>query len=67
MERETGFEPATSSLGINPLVESKTLTRFCCELLNPQRLAESAVCISIVLFEAQMRQGRRGQRQSRWR
>ena len=29
MERETGVEPATSSLGINALVESKTLARFC--------------------------------------
>jgi hypothetical protein len=42
MERETGVEPATSSLGINTYVESKSLARFCCVFLNLQRLAESA-------------------------
>src|ERR1017187_3358365 len=42
MERETGFEPATSSLGIQTYFESKSLARFCCEFLNLQRLAESA-------------------------
>src|ERR1017187_1554599 len=42
MERETGFEPATSSLGIQTYIGSKSLARFCCEFLNLQRLAESA-------------------------
>src|ERR1022692_3168835 len=31
MERETGLEPATSSLGSHTYVESKSLVRFCCE------------------------------------
>src|SRR5450432_163213 len=42
MERETGFELMTSSLGIQTYFESKSLARFCCEFLNLQRLAESA-------------------------
>jgi hypothetical protein len=42
MERETGVEPATSSLGIQTYVGSKSLARLCCEFLNLQRLAESA-------------------------
>src|SRR5664279_707377 len=42
MERETGLEPATSSLGIQTYVGSKSLARFCCEFLNLQRLAASA-------------------------
>jgi hypothetical protein len=42
LERETGFEPATSSLGIQTYFESKSLARFCCEFLNLQHLAESA-------------------------
>ena len=42
MERETGLEPVTSSLGNQALFESKLLTRFRCEFLNPQRLAKSA-------------------------
>jgi hypothetical protein len=40
-QRETGFEPATSSLGIQTYVGSKSLARFCCDFLNLQRLAES--------------------------
>jgi hypothetical protein len=36
LERETGFEPATSSLGIQTYVGSKSLARFCCEFLNLQ-------------------------------
>src|SRR5580658_10069262 len=32
---------ATSSLGIQTYVGSKSLARFCCEFLNLQRLAES--------------------------
>src|SRR5208337_4971963 len=42
MERETGIEPATSSLGIQTYFESTSLARFCCEFLNLHRLAESA-------------------------
>ncbi len=42
LERETGLEPATSSLGSQAFVKSKSLARFCCEFLNLQRLAESA-------------------------
>jgi hypothetical protein len=42
LERETGFEPATSSLGIQTYVGSKSLARFCCEFLNLQHLVESA-------------------------
>jgi hypothetical protein len=56
MERETGFEPATSSLGIHPLIESKSLARFCCDFLNLQRFAESAVSEFVILNEARMRQ-----------
>src|SRR5689334_7951179 len=55
MERETGFEPATSSLGIYPSIESKPLARFCCEILNLQRLAESVSSSSVESNEAQMR------------
>jgi hypothetical protein len=54
MERETGFEPATSSLGIQTYVGSKSLARFCCEFLNLQRLAESAFS----KFDAQSRHKR---------
>jgi len=57
MERETGFEPATSSLGIHPFIGSKSLARFCCEFLNLQPLAESAFFKSISPNEAQTRQG----------
>jgi hypothetical protein len=56
MERETGFEPATSSLGIHPYIESKSLARFCCDFLNLQRLAESAFSKSVYPNESQMRQ-----------
>ena len=55
MERETGFEPATSSLGIQTYFESKSLARFCCEFLNLQRLAESAFSEFDRLNEAQTR------------
>src|ERR1017187_7509956 len=55
MERETGFEPATSSLGIQTYVGSKSLARFCCEFLNLQRLAESAFSGFDRLNEAQTR------------
>jgi hypothetical protein len=37
-----GFKPVTSSLGIHPYIESKSLARFCCDYLNLQHLAESA-------------------------
>ena len=55
MERETGLEPATSSLGIQMYFESKPLARFCCEFLNLQRLAESAFSRLDRPNEAQMR------------
>jgi hypothetical protein len=48
---ETGFEPATSSLGIHAFVGSRSLARFCCGLLNLQRLAESAPCDFVTLIE----------------
>jgi hypothetical protein len=54
--RETEREAATSSLGINTCVESKSLTRFCCELLNLQRLAESAFSRFVIPIETQTRQ-----------
>jgi hypothetical protein len=47
LERDTGLEPATSSLGSRTYVESKSLARFCCEFLNLQRLAESAFLKSV--------------------
>jgi hypothetical protein len=56
MERETGLEPATSSLGIQASFESKTLARFCCEILNLQHLAESVFSDLVRPIEAQMRQ-----------
>src|ERR1039458_5508009 len=56
MERETGLEPATSSLGSHSYVESKSLVRFCCELLNLQHLAKSAIFESVPANEAQTRQ-----------
>ena len=56
MERETGFEPATSSLGIQTYVGSKSLARFCCDFLNLQRLAESAFSKLDRANEAQTRQ-----------
>jgi len=56
MERETGLEPATSSLGIQAYIESKSLVRFCCEFLNLQHHAESAVFESVHPNEAQTRQ-----------
>jgi hypothetical protein len=55
LERETGFEPATSSLGIQTYIGSKSLARFCCEFLNLQRLAESAFSRIDRLNEAQTR------------
>src|SRR4051812_42732157 len=56
MERETGLEPATSSLGIHRFIESKSLARFCCEFLNLQRVTESAFFKSVPPNEARMRQ-----------
>src|SRR5450432_2983020 len=56
MERETGFEPATSSLGIQTYVKSKSLARFCRDFLNLQHLAESVFSESVTPNEAQMRQ-----------
>jgi hypothetical protein len=57
-ERETGLEPATSSLGIHAFVGSKSLARSCCDLLNLQRLAESALSSFVGVNETRMRQGR---------
>ena len=57
MERETGLEPVTSSLGNHAFIESKSLACFCCEFLNLQRLAESVFFKSVGPIEAQMRQG----------
>jgi hypothetical protein len=56
MERETGFEPATSSLGIQTYIKSKSLARFCRDFLNLQHLAESAFSQPVIPNEAQMRQ-----------
>jgi hypothetical protein len=50
--RKRDFEPATSSLGIYPSIESKSLARFCCDFLNLQRLAESAFCHFVHANEA---------------
>jgi hypothetical protein len=50
-----GLEPTTSSLGIQTYVGSKSLARFCCEFLNLQRLAESAVSRFVASNEAQTR------------
>src|ERR1035437_6052378 len=47
--------PATSSLGIQTYVGSKSLARFCCEFLNLQRLAESAFSKSVDPNEARTR------------
>ena len=49
----TEVEPTTSSLGIKTCVESKSLARFCCELLNLQRLAESAFSRFVIPIETQ--------------
>src|SRR5579863_7813285 len=57
MERETGLEPATSSLGIHPYVGSKSIARFSHEFLNLRHLAESVSCKNIHPNEAQLRQG----------
>jgi hypothetical protein len=67
MERETGFEPATSSLGIHPYIESKSLARFCCDFLNLQRLAESAFSKIDRPIEALTRHTRFSQRMERSR
>jgi len=56
MERETGLEPATSSLGKNAFIESKSLMRFCSDFLNLQRLSKSAFSRSVTANEAQTRQ-----------
>ena len=56
MERETGLEPATSSLGSHTYIGSKSLARFCCELLNLQRLLESAFSKTVIPNEARIRQ-----------
>src|ERR1700686_3854759 len=56
MERETGFEPATSSLGIQTYIKSKSIVRFCRDFLNLQHLAESAFSEPAIPIEAQMRQ-----------
>ena len=66
MERETGFEPATSSLGIQTYIKSKSLARFCRDFLNLQHLAESVFSESVTPNEAQMRQVFR-QRMDIWR
>jgi hypothetical protein len=60
MDRETGFEPATSSLGSHPFVESKSLARFCRDFLNLQRRAESEFYRSVDPNEAQTRHARSG-------
>src|SRR5450755_2266122 len=54
-EARPGLEPATSSLGIQTYIGSKSLARFCCEFLNLQRLAESAFSRFDWLNEAQTR------------
>jgi hypothetical protein len=41
--------------GSRPYVECQSLARFCCELLNLHRLAESAEDEAVTLFEARMR------------
>jgi hypothetical protein len=41
--KSAGENPRCSSLGIQTYFESKSLARFCCEFLNLQHLAESAV------------------------
>jgi hypothetical protein len=46
-----------SGLGIPASIESKSLARFCCEFLNPKRLAKLANSKSVVPNEAQMRHG----------
>jgi hypothetical protein len=56
MERETGLEPATSSLGRHTFFESNTLARFCSEFLNLQHLAKSAFSKIVTPNEAQTRQ-----------
>jgi hypothetical protein len=56
MERETGLEPATSSLGIQTYVKSKSLARFCRDFLNLQHLAESGFSELVTPNEARMRQ-----------
>jgi hypothetical protein len=40
------------SLAIHPLIESKSLARFCCDFLNLQRLAESAFCHFVTAIES---------------
>src|ERR1700679_2965409 len=47
---------ATSSLGSQTYVGSKSLAGFCCEFLNLQRLAESAFCGFVIPNETQTRQ-----------
>jgi hypothetical protein len=47
---------ASSGLGSQTYLESKSLARFCCEFLNLQHLAKSAFTKSVVPIEAQMRQ-----------
>ena len=57
LERETGLEPVTSSLGSHAYVGFKSLARFCREFLKLQHFAESAFCKTFTRNEAQMRQG----------
>ena len=47
---------ATSGLGIHTYVGSKSLARFCCELLNLQHLAKSVCSKSVGPNEARTRQ-----------
>ena len=51
-----GLEPTTSSLGRHTSFESKSLARFCCELLNLQPFAKSAYSKSGGPNKAQSRQ-----------
>ena len=43
MERETGFEPATSSLGKCHITVSTTLLRLCCAFPTLTSLAQSVI------------------------
>ena len=43
MERETGFEPATSSLGKCHIIESIRLLRLSCAISTHSSLAQSVI------------------------
>ena len=45
MERETGFEPATSSLGTSRIIESRRLRCLCHIISTLANLAKSAICL----------------------